>query len=76
MKVTKKMLKLAKKVWENKEDGCHAWYKYYNNYICLEVFSEENESYILVTLTDKIDFLGYHFGETIDFIFLNENDLI
>lgn len=76
MKVTKKMLSLVNHVWKNKEDGTHAWYKYYNNYVTIESFNEDGEEFIQVLLVDNIDSLGYPYGKVLDVILLYEEDIL
>lgn len=66
MKATKKMLKLAEHVWKYRDVGMHGWYKYYNNYVTIECIEADGQEYIEVLLVDKIDSLGYPFGNVLD----------
>lgn len=79
LKPTKKLMKMVKHVWENKEGGTHAWYKHYNHFITVECMTDDfatNESsdYILVTLSNEVDSLGYPL-DVIDFITFEGNEI-
>lgn len=48
----------------NDDTGRHYWYKYNDNYVCIDTLSKEDNCYpIEVVLTNKIDYCGYHFGD-------------
>lgn len=80
LKPSKKMMKYVKHVWENRDDGTHAWYKHYNGYITVECFSDNfcNNSYydyILVTECNEIDSLGYPL-DVVDVLTFEEKDIL
>lgn len=75
MNVTKKMKKMVKHVWENRNDGVHAFYPTYHNYITIECLTDGDMDYIEVCSTDRIDDLGYIFGNVLDVIYFNEEEI-
>ena len=62
-------------VWENKEDGTHAWKHVTEGYVTIEPENDGDEDYILVQIVDKIDFLGYPFGNVYGFEILYEDEI-
>ena len=75
MKISKSTLSLAKKVWKGRNEGLHGWKKHYNNFITIEPMQDECGDFLFVTLTDKVDDLGYCFGNVFDTEILDREDL-
>ena len=74
MKISKSTLSLAKKVWAGREEGRHGWKKHYSRFITIEPMRDECGDYLLVTLTNKVDDLGYCFGNVFDTEILDRED--
>ena len=72
--ITKKLMKLAKLVWDDRNNGRHAWRKYYSNFITIESESDDEGDFLVVTLTNKVDSLGYAYGKVLDFAILSRED--
>lgn len=62
-------------VWENKEEGVHAWKPVIEGYVTIEAGELEGEDYLIIQVTDEIDFLGYPCGVAYAFETLFEDEI-
>ncbi len=75
LQTNEEVKELVHHVWENREDGVHAWKPVVEGYVTIEPFESEDGDYLLVELVDKIDSLGYAFGNVLNFDILYEEDV-
>lgn len=75
MRITKKMKKMVKHVWENRNDGVHAFYPLYHDFITIECLTDGDRDYIEICLTDEIDSLGYVYGNVLDVMYVYETEI-
>lgn len=74
---TEKFMKVAKDVWENMEDGKHAFIPFNGLFVTIVPEEDEDgESYLVVALVEKIDFLGYPWSEYLAVTTFDKNDII
>lgn len=66
---------LILEVWEHKDEGMHAWKQVTEGYVTIESENDGDEDFILVQIVDKIDFLGYPFGNVYGFDILYEDEI-
>jgi len=62
----KKPMKLAKEVWDGRNEGTHGWMRYYDKWLTFESQEEDGIDFILIALVEKIDSLGYPMTEFLD----------
>ena len=75
LKTNEEVKELAKYVWENKEEGVHAWKPVVEGFVTIEAIGDEEGDYLLVQLVDKVDSLGYPFGNVLNFDILYEDEV-
>ncbi len=63
-------------IWRNRFDGTHGWTELEEGrYLTVEPMESDGEDYVLIQTTDKLDYLGYAFGNIFSFEMLFENEI-
>ena len=74
LKLTKKIIDTCIDLWKDREEGWHTWRKYYSKWITIETCTDNGEDYLLITLANEVDMLGYPYGKAINFFCIDEED--
>lgn len=76
MKLSKKNMKIAKKIWEHRYEGKHGCIKHYNKWITIEpmLVGGRKSDFLMVALVDKVDMLGFPLTDYIEWTTLSARD--
>lgn len=75
MKYSKNERDLILHCWNKRESGTHGWIPRKNMWLTIEPFEDSGEDFLTVCVTDKVDSMGYAFGNVYAYENLFEDDI-
>lgn len=75
IRYTAALRRLILRVWEDAEEGRHAWLRQGCKWVTVEPDMDEDKPVAVVSLVTEVDSLGYPSGEILTWEILHEEDI-